>query len=99
MRGCLEVTREVWWRGGDGGKIVSGGNGGEEGCGGEERSGKRGGRVGGKKLSGKLERGTISCLRRRLVGGFSWGGAETEENPGEVMVPVGGGGSGAESRF
>ena len=48
----------------------------------------------GTKLGRKLESSSVELLSRRNVGAVSWSGAETEENPEEVMVPVSGGAAG-----
>ena len=67
----------------------------------DNRLGQRGrrwrGRQGnwlGTKLGGKLKSSSVELLSRRNVGAVSWSGAETEENPEEVMVPVSGGAAG-----
>ena len=44
----------------------------------------------------KGEIGTIQGLGWRSVGQLSWGSAEAEKNPGEVMIPVSGGSPGSE---
>ena len=52
-----------------------------------------------RKLGGKLKSSPIELLSRRNVGAVSWSGAETEENPGEMMVPVSCSAAGVERGF
>ena len=47
-------------------------------------------------LSRESKRSTVQLLSRRDVGGFSRCGAETEENPGEMVEPVSSGATGPE---
>ena len=50
-------------------------------------------------LSGESKRSTVQLLSRRDVGGFSRRGAETEEDPGEMVEPVSSGAAGPEGSF
>ena len=51
----------------------------------------------GAKLSRQLKSSSIELLRRRNVGAISRGGAETEKNPGKMVVPVSHSAAGKES--
>ena len=51
----------------------------------------------GAKLSRQLKSSYIELLRRRNVGAISRGGAETEKNPGKMVVPVSHSAAGKES--
>jgi hypothetical protein len=50
-------------------------------------------------LGGEGEVGTVEMLGRGEVGELRRSGAEAEEDPGEMVIPVGGGGTGAEGGF
>ena len=50
-------------------------------------------------MGGKLKSSPIELLSRRNVGAVSWSGAENEENPGEMMVPVSCSAAGTEGGF
>ena len=50
-------------------------------------------------MGGKSEVGTVEGLGRGEVGNFSRSGSEAEEDPGEMVEPVGGGGTGPECIF
>ena len=48
-------------------------------------------------LSREAESSTIKLMSWRNVGGFSWGGTETEKDPREVVIPVSSSTAAAES--